>query len=463
MAVRLDWARWVWPVTVAGFAALLGLVAGIAPEYAIGAAIGIAFLVMISADLTIGVVLFAGISFFETVPGFGGASLTKFVGLLLSLAWLATLATRPDAKTDFLKVYPRISGVLLAFLAWNGLSFAWSEHPSAAFDALSRLALNGILILIVFTAIRSERDVMRVFWAFIVGASLATVIAVLTGSGPTAYGEAARISGGANDSNELAAILVASASIAAGLAFVARRKPALRTVAFGASAVSLSGIILTVSRSGLIALGVAVIAAVIFAGRWRPRVLAMSAMVVFTAVFYFAFLAPQSARERVTTSESGGHGREDIWTVAWRMVEAHPVRGVGAGNFPTSSIHYLLIQPGLIRRSDFIVDTEKVVHNAYLQAWAETGLIGLVLFLGLIVGLLACSWNAIKRFERDGNLLMEVLTRAQLVGTIGLLSSLFFASNQYNKQLWLLLGMGPAMLAIAKARDVTQPERGKVS
>lgn len=448
---------------VAGFAALLGLVAGIAPEIAIGLAVAIAFLVLISSDLATGVMLFAAISFFETVPGLGGTSLTKFVGLLLALAWAATLATRPDAKTDFLRVYPRISGVLLAFLAWNGLSFAWSEHPAAAFDALSRLALNAILFLIVFTAIRSERDVVRVFWAFIIGASVAVMVGVATGSGPTPYGEAARISGGANDSNELAAVLVASSALAAGLAFVARRKPALRTVAFGACALSLAGIVLTVSRSGLIALGVAVVAAVIFAGRWRPRVLAMSAMVVFSAVFYFAFLAPETARERVTTSEEGGHGREDIWTIAWRMVEAHPVRGVGAGNFSTSSIHYLLIQPGVLRRSDFIVDTQKVAHNAYLQAWAETGVIGLALFLGLILGLLGCSFNAIKRFERDGNLLMEVLARAQLVGTIGILSSLFFASNQYNKQLWLLLGLGPAMLAIAKARDVTRPERGRTS
>lgn len=463
MAVKDDWARWFWPLTVAGLAALLGLLAGVAPEIAIVVPIALALLLLISSDLAIGVMLFAGISFFETIPGLGGTSVTKFVGLLLALAWLGVLATRPDAKRDFLRVYPRISGVLLMFLAWNGLSFIWSEHPAAAFDALSRLALNAILFLIVFTAIRSERDVVKVFWAFVIGASVATILGVLTGAGPTPYGEAARITSSSNDSNELAAVLVASLALATGLTLVARRKPALRTVAFGAAALSLGGVILTVSRSGLIALGVASLAAIVFAGRWRPRVLVMTGMIVGSAVIYFAFLAPAATRERVTTSEGGGHGREDIWTVAWRMVEAHPVRGVGSGNFSTSSIHYLLIQPGVLRRSDFIVDTQKVAHNAYLQAWAETGVIGLALFAGLILGLLACSLKAIRRFERDGNLLMEVLTRAQLVACIGLLASLFFASNQYNKQLWLLLAMGPAMLAIARERDVTLPDRGRNS
>lgn len=131
------------------------------------------------------------------------------------------------------------------------------------------------------------------------------------------------------------------------------------------------------------------------------------------------------------------------------MVQAQPVLGVGAGNFSTSSIHYLLIEPGLLRRSDFIVDTQKVAHNAYLQVWAETGIVGLALFMGVIIGVLACSVQAVRRFERDGNLMMEVLARAQLVGAIGLLSSLFFSSDEFNKQLWLLLAMGPAFLAIA--------------
>ena len=152
------------------------MLAGVAPEYAIAAALAIAFLILIASDLAIGVTLFTGITFFETIPGLGGTSVTKLVGLLLALAWLGTIATRPDAKRDFLRVYPRISGVLLIFLAWNGLSFTWSEHPAAAFDALSRLALNAILFLIVFTAIRTERDVLRVFWAFIIGASLATIV-----------------------------------------------------------------------------------------------------------------------------------------------------------------------------------------------------------------------------------------------------------------------------------------------
>jgi O-antigen ligase len=132
------------------------------------------------------------------------------------------------------------------------------------------------------------------------------------------------------------------------------------------------------------------------------------------------------------------------------MVEAQPIQGVGAGNFDNTSIHYVLA-PGALERDDFIVDTQKVAHNVYLGTWAELGIVGLALLLALILAILACSMRAIRQFERNGNLKMEILARAHLVGMIGLFASLFFASDEYKKQLWLMLSLAPALLAIANA------------
>ena len=42
---------------------------------------------------------------------------------------------------------------------------------------------------------------------------------MLTGTGPTAYGQAARITGGSENANELASTLVASLTLALGLLF----------------------------------------------------------------------------------------------------------------------------------------------------------------------------------------------------------------------------------------------------
>jgi O-antigen ligase len=195
---------------------------------------------------------------------------------------------------------------------------------------------------------------------------------------------------------------------------------------------------------------VAALAAIVFSGRWRVKVAVISVGVSLAAVVYFAALAPPEARERVTSAD-GGTGRQDIWKVAWRMAEDNPVRGVGAGNFSTSSIHYL-IAPGLLRRSDFIVDTQKVAHNVYLETLAELGIIGLTLLVALILLVLRCSYGAIRQFERNGDVTMEIVARAQLVALIALLASMFFSSDHYSKQLWMLFATSPMLLAIARSQ-----------
>ena len=45
---------------------------------------------------------------------------------------------------------------------------------------------------------------------------------------------------------------------------------------------------------------------------------------------------------------------------------------------------------------------------------------------------------------------MEIVSRALFVALIGLLVSDFFGSRQFNKQLWLLMSIAPALLAIAR-------------
>jgi hypothetical protein len=45
---------------------------------------------------------------------------------------------------------------------------------------------------------------------------------------------------------------------------------------------------------------------------------------------------------------------------------------------------------------------------------------------------------------------MDVVSRAVLVAALGLLASNLFVSEQFSKPLWLLLALGPVLLAIAR-------------
>lgn len=459
MAARIDWPRWLGPLFMMFVAAPVGILAGYQPEMALLVAFGLAFVLIVFADLARGVALFTLLTFFELLPGLAGPALsfTKLAGLLLAMAWLATLAARPDAKADLMRTHPGVVTLLLLFISWAAISMSWAEAPSAAGEAVYRFSLNAVLFLIVYTALRTPDHVVRVLGAFVIGATAAAAYGFVAGDGISPYGEAARISGADQNANELASTLVAALVLACGLGLVSK-SPVMRLAYFGAAGFCTLGVFLTVSRSGLVALFVAAAAAVVFSGRWRPKAASVAVMAVLATVFYFAALAPPEARERVTTSE-GGTGREDLWTVAWRMVEQEPLHGVGAGNFQTASIHYLLA-PGALRRDDFIVDTPKVAHNVFLGTLAELGVIGLGLFLALISTLLALSLRAIRIFERVGDVRMEIVARAHLVALFGFMASLFFASDEYKKQLWLLLSLAPVMLAVAMAeRDRAGQDR----
>jgi O-antigen ligase len=305
-----------------------------------------------------------------------------------------------------------------------------------------------ILFLIVYTAIRERQHVKWLAWSWLGGATFATVPALL--NPPQQEAElTTRIAGTIGDPNELAALLVAGTAFAVALTVVSKGNPLARIAAFGATFLFLFGIFYTVSRGGLVALGVAIVAAALMSGRYRLQATLAGVFIALFVVVYFADVASVDQRDRITTVQ-GGSGRSDIWKVGWRMVEAHPVNGVGSGNFPISSIHYLLVKPGAIERDEFIVDTPKVAHNSYLQVLAELGVVGLAMFLSIIGFAIWCALRAARWFGRVGDTQMEIVARAMVVALVGILAADFFITEQYGKQLWILLGLGPALLGIAR-------------
>jgi O-antigen ligase len=176
---------------------------------------------------------------------------------------------------------------------------------------------------------------------------------------------------------------------------------------------------------------------------------ALLVLVVASGFLYFTQVASLPARERVTNAGEGS-GRTDLWTVGLRMVRAHPLDGVGVGNFPVVSADYVL-QPGLIKRSELIFSTApKVTHNTYLEILAEMGFPGLLLFLGIVGSSLLCVLRAARLWARRGAVGMEALARGVLLGLIGLLVADFFISEMYGKLLWTMLALGPVMFAIAR-------------
>jgi O-antigen ligase len=104
------------------------------------------------------------------------------------------------------------------------------------------------------------------------------------------------------------------------------------------------------------------------------------------------------------------------------------------------------------------VDTPKVAHNTYLEVFAELGIVGIVAFVGIVGGALWKAPDAIRTFMRSGDFSNEALARGLLVGLAGMLAAYLFVSGQYEKQLWLLVGLTAALPSVARAGSGTSRE-----
>jgi O-antigen ligase len=149
------------------------------------------------------------------------------------------------------------------------------------------------------------------------------------------------------------------------------------------------------------------------------------------------------------TSSDGGNGRSELWRVAWRITAQHPVAGVGLHNFTVYSPRYVR-EPGPLKDVALIAERPHAVHNTYLELVAETGVIGLGLFLVVIGCSLGAALKAARRFEARGDQTWGTLARAAFVATVAALAAAFFVTLGSRLEFWLVLTLGPALLAVSQ-------------
>jgi O-antigen ligase len=445
------------PTAVAAIGGLGALAVGAAMTQRIGLGLGLAIaivyvpLVFLNLALAIGV--WVVIVFLAGFPGLAGAPTAS--SILLLLAWIGTLGSTRAPVRAMATRHARLIAAGLALIAWFALTLAWAEDPGLAGDSLLAVAIALVTLTIVATTVSSRRAVRLIAFAFVAGAVLAVVLAqAIQGIHPAASAVAtasiddARLQSGASDPNYLAAVVVGALVLAGGLAAFEGRARVRLTLA-AAALILLYGLLATQSRGGFIAAAAALLCALAIFRSGRGRVLLGILVVCAFAAVFFA-LNPL-VLERVTTIDGGGNGRAQLWDVAWRVARDHPIAGVGIGNFVAVERDYVR-EAKPLRFSDLIAEQPHVVHNEYLQTLAETGVVGLVLLVALIVGLLRTFLLAAKRFDELGDGAMATLARALFVALIGMLSASFFLSNGTDRRYWILFALGPAMLSVA-ARD----------
>lgn len=134
-------------------------------------------------------------------------------------------------------------------------------------------------------------------------------------------------------------------------------------------------------------------------------------------------------------SRSSLASRIMIWQSSWKMITDHPLLGIGPGNFQTTYLAYQQYFPTYL---EWAVPHP---HNLYLSFWLQTGIIGLIGFILLVVfwtrGILRAHTTRTQKVSLSWILIGILITLL----CIGLLDTPYW-KNDLAYTFWLLIALG---------------------
>jgi O-antigen ligase len=197
----------------------------------------------------------------------------------------------------------------------------------------------------------------------------------------------------------------------------------------------------TGSRGGLLAYGGTLFLSVLCLVPRRAAVLRISLSIVLAMAIVFS-LQPHHGGASPSSSlldrllgveEFTQVSRLALWGAAAAMFLAHPVLGVGYGNYRSLYNDYI---PGA-------APGQLDAHNLYLQFLSETGIVGFLGFFVLIGGFARMALSLVRRSDPFYRLVGIGVGGALLATLIhGMVDFLFNVSPQFGVLFWIVPALG---------------------
>ncbi|MBK8163193.1 MAG: O-antigen ligase family protein [Gammaproteobacteria bacterium] len=135
--------------------------------------------------------------------------------------------------------------------------------------------------------------------------------------------------------------------------------------------------------------------------------------------------------------------RMAYWYYGIDIMNKNPVLGIGYFNW----LDYMyFVEPTGVGPKQII----EIPHNTFIQAGAELGYTGLVVFLAIIVTLLALN-SSTRKIVKDNNALLFYITYGLDAGLIGLLVGAFFIAALYYPFFWIQFALTVTVHSVARA------------
>jgi O-antigen ligase len=325
-------------------------------------------------------------------------------------------------------VRSRLNLLVLAFVGWAAISILYAQFRYVAVSEFGRLAANVGIYLLAVTFLRTSRQMIRVAVAAVLGSVPVSIYAFAQAAGKDfmsyTLGTVVRVFSFLGNPTFLGGYLILLIPVAIAIAWPKPREDAesgevavaARTVGIGLTALMmLIALYFSFTIGGAIGLGlgtaVAVLLAIMRGGRkaLRVGVPAVAAGVLLLALLglgiYRVMPAKQQARVQKVLHFQDPYAKERQlhWRTAFGIFREAPVLGRGYGNFRAVALErmateWYLQQPE--RRQGMLA--AGYAHNEYLQALADIGLVGGLLFLVMLLAALALAVRVYWQTEDAG-------------------------------------------------------------
>jgi O-antigen ligase len=343
---------------------------------------------------------------------------------------------------------------LAAFVAWTGLSLAWSQDVrQGAIELLAFYLPFGLL------AVSLSRLDWRARWIVALYAELALMAVIFAVVGieqwitrdifwnpkllvGNTYAPFYRVNSVFWDPSIYGRFLVVAILVTL---LVAMRSRSARVLVAATAGIALAwvGLLFSFSQSSFAALIAGVVLVALFA--WGRRALAL--VVVGAVVFVLAAAAAPNVRHAVLHHTKGGanritSGRSKLVSNGVKIAVHHPVVGVGVGAFK----HAYAKQAHLRSKEP----KGGASHDTPITVAAETGIPGLALLAWLVVSGLALAFR-----RRNGDLAGTTALACGLVFAAIGVHSLFYNAFFEDPTVWGVLGLAAvaSRVPLADRRD----------
>jgi len=429
------------------FFAALSLITPVAPLMIVAAA-AIAIMLVAAIDHPeVGLVMLMGAATLDHVgriAEFGPLKLTLYQALV---AYMAIILVVRVAKGHSRLQATSIDLPVLLFLGIVAASLLVARDLPVGIVATVSLASSAFLAYAVVTLADTPRRLsFLVLGTLAVGAVIGVLgaleraeIFAVVGYLPI-WGEGVRAKVTFADPNIMGSFQLTAAALALPFVLMARDWRVKLIGSVGVLA-TVAGMLSTGSRGATVGFAIALLVILTFSRiRFSAKVAVVLIVVVLGGV-WFAFVAdPVWLQNRVINVADDGSmlARVHMGLSALEIHADNP-RGVGIGNYP---VHYPFYRDASVRFN--LIES----HTAYLTILVETGLLGLLAFLAILVGAAIptarAAWTA-----RDP--IVHALAVGALAASIGIAAQAFTYSLENSKFWWLSIGVGLTTWVMVRA------------